>query len=98
MSNRLAREPALYGRRAIGATAMTAVISGFPAPGWRLPRSGCSGRLDIGVGATERTSGTVDIGVRKWASTAALITASATSAQDMRADIGPAGTSSITAA
>ncbi len=43
---------------------MTAVISGFPAPGWKLPRSGCSGHLDIGAGGMASISGTRDIGGR----------------------------------
>ena len=69
---------------------MTA-ITGCPEHGSSL-RSACCGRRDIGDGAADSTSGMADTGVRTSASTAALITDSATPASDLGAANGAVAT------
>ena len=59
------------------------------------PQAGFCGRRVIGAGAATRTFSIKDIGARRWATTAGLITATVTAALDMRAGVGK-GTASCT--
>src|SRR5277367_6038587 len=63
------------GPRAIGTTIKTAT-SGYPALGCSHRKSGCSGRLGFGDGATVGTRGTMAIGAPRSDFMAALTTGS----------------------
>ena len=84
-----------FGRLAIINT-VTMVTTGCRVSGFSPLAWGSSGRLVIGVWPVGGTSGTKGIGARKSASTAASITATATSAQASPADVGRGACSGIT--
>jgi hypothetical protein len=75
---------------------VTMATTGCQGPGFSRPAWDFSGRPVIGASPEASTSGTKGIGARKSASTAASITATATSAQASPADVGRGACSGIT--